>query len=309
MAFIVPPSLPAFLQPELPFGRKTWILEGGDWAGYQVHLIDHGAGRPVFLQHGNPTWSFLWRKVIQRLDPERFRCVAPDLIGLGLSSKPPRVADHSVARHVAAIGEVVRALDLRDAIYVGQDWGGPVVAGVAADAPERVTGLVLANTSVLVPRRPRGTWFHRFSRLPVVSDLCFRGLGFPQVYLGVVQGDRSSVQGLAGKAYRWHLRRRRDRAAPLALARMVPDGPGHPSVPELEKGAAWASGFAGPVALVWGEADPILGRALRRHTEAFPQAPVTRTQAGHFLQEEVPAELARAIEDVAARLDAAPATP
>jgi haloalkane dehalogenase len=80
---------------------------------------------------------------------------------------------------------------------------------------------------------------------------------------------------------------------------MVPSSPDHPSVPPLREIEAWIREFDGPMELVWGERDPILGRALKRHEEAFLRATVTRTQAGHFLQEEVPKELARAIADVA----------
>jgi pimeloyl-ACP methyl ester carboxylesterase len=294
------PELPAWLAAMLPFKRRVVPLHGGE----QIHCIDHGdAAAPVaFMVHGNPTWSFLWRKVIALL-PE-LRCVAPDLLGLGLSTKLPKLSDHTVDRHADALAEVIVALDLRKIVLVGQDWGGALGVATAARVPERVAGVVLANTAVLLPARPRGTFFHRFARMPVVSDLAFRGLGFPQIWLGSAQGDRKSISGEVARAYRWPLRRFSDRIAPLALARMVPDGPDHRSVPALQHGESWVKGFyagGGPMALVWGERDPILGRALRKHTEAFPNAPVTRTQAGHFLQEEVPDELAHAIREVAVR--------
>jgi haloalkane dehalogenase len=227
------------------------------------------------------------------------RCLAPDLLGLGLSHHPRRLSGHSVARHADAVAELVEALGIERLVLVGQDWGGPIVCGVGARLPERIAGLVLANTAVLVPERPRGTFFHRLARLPLASDLLFRGLGFPQCCLGRAQGDPRSISGVVARAYRWPLKGWRHRAAPLALARMVPDGPDHPSVPELSRGEAWARSFTGPMALVWGQRDPILGRALRRHQRAFPQAPVTPTQAGHFLQEEVPEELATAIRQIA----------
>jgi len=103
------------------------------------------------------------------------------------------------------------------------------------------------------------------------------------------------------RAYTWPLRTWKDRAAPLALARMVPSGPDHPSMEALRRGEAWILAFKGPMALVWGLRDPLLGRALRHHEKAFPNAAVTRTEAGHFLQEEVPETLAAAVEDVVAR--------
>jgi pimeloyl-ACP methyl ester carboxylesterase len=305
MPLLLPPPLPDFLVPLLPFRRAAYEIERGPDAGRRIHFIDHGdlEARPVLLLHGNPTWSFLWRKVIARL-PD-FRCAAPDLLGLGFSDRLPRIEDHSVERHGAAMAELVEALDLRGVILVGQDWGGPLAAQVGMRLPERIAGLVLANTAVSVPHHPRGTLFHRFARVPVLSDLVFRGLGFPQNLLWTVQGDKRSIRGEVARAYRWPLRTWRDRLAPLALARMVPNGPEHASVPALRQGEAWARSFTGPVALVWGLRDPILDRALRHLERLFPQAPVTRTQAGHFLQEEVPEALSAAVEDVARRAGAA----
>lgn len=300
MPFLPPPALPDFLQRQMPFTRGAYRLESGQDAGRRLHFVDEGepSARPVLLLHGNPTWSFLWRKVIARLPG--LRRVAPDFLGLGLSDKPPRVADHSLARHVDAIAELVTALDLRRLVLVGQDWGGPIATLVGARLPQRIAGLVLANTSVLLPRRPGGAAFHRLSRLPLLSDLLFRGLGFPLQALGRVQGDPRSMAGEVARAYRFPLRRWRDRTAPLAFARMVPSGPAHPSLPALARGEAWARAFSGPIALAWGLRDPILGRALARHERAFPHAQVTRTEAGHFLQEEVPEALAAAIAAVAA---------
>ncbi|MEM7483202.1 MAG: alpha/beta fold hydrolase [Acidobacteriota bacterium] len=295
------PRLPDFLASRLPFERATYRLSEGTDAGRTLHFIDHGPrdGRPILMLHGNPTWSFLWRKVIADL-PE-VRCVAPDLLGLGLSSKLPKIADHSVDRHADTIAELVSALGLDDAILLLQDWGGPIGVSVGARLPERISGMVLGNTSVLIPDKPRGTSFHRFARRPMLSDFVFRVLGFPQNVLHKIQGDPASIRGPIARAYRWPLRRLRDRVAPLALARMVPDRLDHPDLPALRRGEAWARSFDGPIALVWGTKDPILGRALRWHEKAFPDAPVTHTEAGHFLQEEVPEELAAAVADVAGR--------
>ena len=296
------PALPLFIAAQLSLHRRTYTLTQGADAGRRVHYIDVGRAkeRPVVMLHGNPTWSFLWRKVIAELDG--FRSLAPDLLGLGFSDRLPALADHTVDRHADAIAELLTALDLEGVILVGQDWGGPIIAAVGARQPRRIAGLVLANTAVALPRIPRGTGFHRFARLPLVSDLVFRGLGFPQNALRFVQGDRRSIRGAVARAYRWPLRRWADRVAPLALARMVPDREDHPSLPALRRGERWALDFGGPVRLVWGQRDPVLGRALRRHERAFPRAVVTRTEAGHFLQEEVPEALARSIRDLAARI-------
>lgn len=303
MPFTASPALPGWIAALLPHRRGAYYLEHGVDAGRRVAFIDEGPdddAPAVVMLHGNPTWSLLWRKVIAAL-PRR-RCVAPDLLGLGLSSVLPRIEDHTLDRHADALVELLDALGLPRYVLVGQDWGGPMLTAIGVRRPERVAGVVLANTAVVLPKRPRGTAFHRFARLPVISELAFRGLGFPQSMLWTVQGDRRSLLlGKVAAAYRWPLRNRADRIAPLALARMVPSGPEHPSMAALRRGQAWIEAFEGPMALVWGLRDPILGRALRRHEQAFPRAPVTTTRAGHFLQEEVPLAIAAAIEDVLAR--------
>ena len=296
--FTEPPPLPPWLEAELPFRRR--MAHFGSW---RMHFIDEGEGRPVLLLHGNPTWSFLWRKVISRLkEAGGLRLVAPDLIGLGLSEQPTRADEQTLELHLATVGALVEGLDLQDAIVVGQDWGGPVGAGVAARDPGRFTGAVFANTALLAPRRPlKPSLFHRASHLPLLSELLFRGLNFPVPILGRVQGDPRSIGPLERRAYAYPLKSWKQRAAPLGMARMVPDREGHPSLPVLDQTDAWVRGFRGPAALVWGLRDPILGRGLKRLREALPQATVTETQAGHFLQEEVPGELAAAILRVAGR--------
>ena len=286
------PDLPSWISGQLPFERGVIRIRSKT-----MHVVHHGQGRPVLLLHGNPTWSFLWRKVIARLDPKTFCSVAPDLFGLGLSDKPLRVRDHSLAFHAGAVSDLMEQLDLRDVILVGQDWGGPIGVGAAVRQPGRVTAVVMGNTGLLQPRAPiRSTAFHRFSHFPVVSDLVFRGLNFPVPILHRVQGDPLSLKGKTAKAYAWPLRKLRDRSAPLAMARMVPNSESHPSIPELEKIEEWVRAFKGPAALVWGRRDPILGRLLDKHRQVLPNAAVTETQAGHFLQEEVPDRIAEAIE-------------
>lgn len=296
-------ELPGFLQRELPWPRRVIATEHGE-----VSAIVHGAGpRDVVLFHGNPTWSYLWRKVIRALDATGggLRIIAPDLLGFGASAKLARPAEHQLPLHVDSMVAVLSALEVRQPILVGQDWGGPIAAGVcralelAGSAP---SGLVFGNTAVLQPARPfRSKAFHRFSHLPIVSDLAFRGLLFPIPALRSVQGDRSSLGAKELAAYAWPLLGLTDRAGPLGLARMVPDSEQHPTTAVMDAIGAHMRGAdeRARMALVWGRRDPILGRALERHRQAFPRASVRETEAGHFLQEEVPDALAEAIREVA----------
>jgi cis-3-alkyl-4-acyloxetan-2-one decarboxylase len=284
------PDLPPWLREELPWSRR--VFRNGS---HTVHFVDQGQGPVVVLQHGNPTWCYLWRKVIRLLLAQGVRVVAPDLIGLGLSDKPADAAVHTLAFHAAQIGDLLEALDVGEITIVGQDWGGPVLGLVAAQKRVLVRGAVFANTSLSVPRHIRQTAFHRLANVPLISDLFFRVLNLPIEWMPLVQGDRSSIGAQQRRAYRYPLASFRDRVAPLALARMVPATLSHPTIGPLALVEEWGRSFAGPVDLVWGTRDPIMGSALKGARRLFPRATVVETQAGHFLQEEVPEVLAEAI--------------
>jgi haloalkane dehalogenase len=120
--------------------------------GIRVHYLDEGAGRPILMCHGNPTWSFLYRKLIERLQGQ-FRCVAMDYPGFGLSDRPEGYG-YTPAEHAAIVGRLVDQLGLDGFMVMGQDWGGPIGMSVASRRAERVAGLVFMNT-----------WFWRTDRL------------------------------------------------------------------------------------------------------------------------------------------------
>lgn len=289
--------MPAWLERMLPFRRAVL-----DVNGYAMHVMEQGPedGQPVLLLHGNPTWGFLYRRIAGELRDTKLRLVMPDLVGLGLSVHPRDTSIHTLDFHARQVGALVDRLQLERFVLVCQDWGGAIGGCVCAERPERVAGLVVLNT-VLGPPRPgfRPTAFHRFARMPLVSDLVFRVGLFPARGISSAQSDRASVAGDVGRAYRWPLRNRLTNGAPLALARMVPDSLEHPSVERLRQCEAWAKSFTRPTEIVWGKRDPVLGRLLKRTRELLPHARVTETGAGHFLQEEVPKEIADAILRVA----------
>lgn len=298
-------ALPPAIIAQLPIGFRERMVQT---AGERMHVFEWGPedGRSIVLVHGNPTWGFLWRKVVAAVlaRDAKLRLVVPDLIGLGLSSKPA-ISAHSLDNHGAWLGAMLDEVVPGPLVLAAQDWGGPIGLLAMASRKSRLRGIVLGNTAVGPPApKFKPTLFHRLSQLPIASDLLFRRLGFPLGLLHLSQGDRSSIRGEVARAYRWPLRRFEDRAAPLALARMVPDSHDrHVSVPALEISQHCFETAKVPVALVWGTRDPILGRVISHLERLRPDATVRKTEAGHFLQEEVPVPLAEAIVEVAGRAD------
>jgi haloalkane dehalogenase len=292
------PQLPQWIDAQLPDGVVRYRVDVG---GYRMHVMEVGDGRPVLMLHGNPTWGFLYRKVAAELAGEPLRLIMPDLIGLGFSDRPRDASAHQLDNHAGWVARLIEQLGLRDLILVGQDWGGPIGFIALADLPERLAGLVILNT-VPGPPKPgfKPTGFHRFARLPLVSDAAFRLLGFPQIALWAAQGDKRSIRGDVARAYRYPLRGLANNGAPLALARMVPDSHHHPSIAPLARGRDLLERWQGPAAIVWGDRDPVLGSVRTAFERLLPQAVTTRTSAGHFLQEEVPGEIAAAVRQVAA---------
>lgn len=122
-----------------PFESRWFDSSGG-----RMHYVDEGSGPTVLLCHGNPTWSFLYRHIIRGLR-DRFRCVAVDYLGFGLSDRPDGYG-YTIEEHARTVGELVDHLELDDFVLMGQDWGGPIGTAVAVERADRIRGVVLGNT-------------------------------------------------------------------------------------------------------------------------------------------------------------------
>ncbi len=285
--------LPDYAAEHLGDGYKSYFVEVEP--GIKVHVLEVGSGFPVFLQHGNPTSGFLYRKVAKELPTDRLRVIMPTLVGLGFSSKIP-ASQHTLDNHTRWINSVLVQLQLTELVYAGQDWGGPTGMGALALSPGLLKGAVLMNTGFNAPTQKMDlSRAHATVKTPVVGELML------EVFLSIfdqlpnMQGDPDSIPADVAALYGKPVLDSGNAKAPLAMMRMVTDGPDHPSAAAMRVIEQYVQGLAIPAEIVWGMNDPILAKALPMMQQNFPDAPVTETQAGHFLQEEVPVEIAAAL--------------
>jgi len=286
-------ALPDYASAALTPAYKSYLVEVEP--GVKVHVLEVGEGFPVFLQHGNPTSGLLYRKVARQLPTDQLRLIMPTLVGLGFSSKVP-ASEHTLDNHMRWINAVLTKLELKELVYVGQDWGGPIGMGALALPPGLLKGAVVLNTGFNAPREQRSiSRMHALVSTPVVGELITETFGRLFPGLPDIQGDPASMPQEVIDLYRRPLVASGNIKAPLAMMRMVPDGPDHPSAERMRFIEQYVASLDIPVEIVWGMNDPILGQLLANMTLNFPAAPVTDTEAGHFLQEEVPGEIAAAI--------------
>ena len=272
---------------------KSYLVEVEQ--GVKVHVLEVGSGFPVYLQHGNPTSGFLYRKVAAALPTDQVRVIMPTMVGLGFSSKIP-ASEHTLENHMRWMASVLEQLQIDQLVYVGQDWGGPVGMGALALRPDAIKGLVAMNTGFNAPVEQRDlSRAHAMVKTPVVGEFLVEFLQLIFERLPAMQGDPNSIPDEVVELYGRPLEDSGNSKAPLALMRMVTDGPDHVSTPQMQVIEDYVAGLNVPAEIVWGMNDPILGKALGAMKSNFPDAPVTETEAGHFLQEEVPVEIAEAV--------------
>ncbi|MBM4367574.1 MAG: alpha/beta fold hydrolase [Deltaproteobacteria bacterium] len=278
---------------EYPFASH-WI----DTPAGRQHYVDEGQGRPVLFVHGNPTWSFYWRRCIMDVSAAGFRAIAVDHLGCGLSDKPQDWS-YRLADHVANLERLVVALDLRDITLVVHDWGGAIGLGVATRHPERFRGLVITNTAAF--RAPRIPWRIAACRIPGLGSLAVRGLnGFAAaaVHMATEKGLSPVARaGLLAPYDSWH-----NRIATLRFVEDIPMAEGHPSwntLAEIESGLPLLADK--PMRLVWGEEDWCFTPWFRQEFERrFPAAQSFPLRGiGHYVAEDAADELSRHVLEAA----------
>jgi len=275
--------------PQLYPFESRWF----DSSRGRIHYIDEGAGPPILFWHGNPTWSFLYRDVIVALR-DRFRCIAPDYLGFGLSERPAGFG-YTIDEHARVMGEFVDHLGLDGYLTMGQDWGGPISMAVAVERAERVRGVVLGNT-----------WFWPTDEL--TTKIFSRVMSSRPLQWAILQRNffverliPAGTEFLPKEAVMDHYRQ----VQPNAAARVgVAEMPKQllAARPLLERLAREVPATLGakPALVIWGMRDVAFKPrpSIPRMRAAFPDHVVVELPtAKHFIQEDAPDRIAQAIID------------
>ncbi|HEY2142289.1 MAG TPA: haloalkane dehalogenase [Solirubrobacteraceae bacterium] len=262
--------------PDFPF-----IPSYREVDGLRLAHLDEGDGPPVIFVHGEPTWSFLWRKVIPPVRDAGFRCIAPDLVGFGRSDKPIDMDWYSYDRHVASAATLLEDLDLRGATMVVHDWGGPIGLRLAVEHAERIDRLVILDTGLFTGRqRMTEAWLAfrdfvaRTEDLPI--GMLVRGACKSDPGDEVIAAYDAPFPNVASKAGA--------RAFPLLIPQ-TPDASGAEAGQRVVEALREDSR---PTLTLWADSDPVLPLSVGESFAASIGRPAPRTieNASHFLQED-----------------------
>lgn len=282
------PYIPSFVpDPELYPFRSRWL----DSSAGRVHYIDEGEGPPILFLHGNPTWSFLYRDIIIRLR-QRFRCVAIDYPGFGLSEHPDAYG-YTPRDHAEVVNELVTSLDLKDITIMGHDWGGPIGMKVALDQIARLRALVMCNTWYWPSELKR---FRAFSR--VMSSQIFQQMIVKRNFYVerlLPRGVRRKLGQQEMDHYRGPLPSPESRTGVALLPSQILGASFW--LGEIAYAAPRMLGNV-PLLLTWGVQDlAFTPRLMDRFRSDFKNVTVRRLDARHFVPEDAPGEVAGAIEE------------
>ncbi|MGY1822987.1 alpha/beta fold hydrolase [Geodermatophilus sp. SYSU D00079] len=303
----------ASLPPALPGLDPAWSrsLTVADATGAQHtwHVLDNGVPDPVgtlLCVHGNPTWSYLWRRLLAAAPPG-WRVVAPDQLGMGWSDRLP--GPRSLRQRVADLGDLTAALGVTGPVVtVGHDWGGVISLGWALQHRRDVRGVVLANTAVAMPEGDLGPALIRLASAPGVRATVT--VGTPVFVRATTALSRPALPADVRRAFAAPYRSPARRRSVGDFVADIPFAPGHPSRPVQEEIAEGIRTLDVPALLLWGPRDPVFGeRYLTDLRSRLPRARLHRYEgASHLLPEDAP-QYADAVAQWVADLDAAPGAP
>ena len=268
-----------------------------EFEGMRMHHLDEGGGEPVLLMHGEPTWSYLYRRMIPPL-AARFRCIAPDYLGFGRSDKPLRIEDYTYDLHAASIRSLVEQLDLRDITVVVQDWGGPIGLRVATELRERFKRLVVLNTGLFASSK---SW-------PTPGFMQWRSfaerVGMDMPVGRIIQLSTATELDdatLAAFEAPWPVRE--SRAGVAAFPLLVPLSADDPNAQAMVRVMDELRGWNVPALVCWSDSDPVFplkaGHAMAALLPGSGGRVHELAGASHMLQEDRGEEIARLILDFA----------
>ncbi len=271
-----------------------------DIQGYRIHYLDEGPadGEPILLLHGEPTWAYLYRKMIPVLAAAGYRCIVPDLIGFGRSDKPASMDVHTYKFHVDAIAELVVVLDLSEATFFGQDWGSLIGLRVVAENEARFARVVVGNaglpvgTAADLEALPEGSAFIQWKRTN--QAMIDRGDIPTGMMVSRNVGDPSITA-----AYDAPFPEPSYKAGPLIMPQRVPVFADDPANDANRRAWEVFRRWEKPFLTAFSDGDPITRGGEIIFQQSIPgakdQAHTTIKGAGHFLQEQAGEELARVI--------------
>jgi haloalkane dehalogenase len=282
-----------------PFAARYLEIKDADGTELRLHYVDEGPrdGAVVLLMHGEPSWAYLYRKIIAALVAKGRRVIAPDLIGFGRSDKPAARTDYTFERHVAWMSAWLTALDLNDITLFCQDWGGLIGLRLVAAFPERFAGVIVGNTGL-----PTGTGFSEgFNAWLNFSQ------NVPQMPIGVIVNG-GCVRDLSPAeiaAYDAPFPDETYKEGARQFPTLVPITPGHASV--AENIAAWKvlEAFDKPFLTAFSDGDAVTkgGEVVfQRRVPGAKGQPHVTLHGGHFLQEDSPAGITVLIDAMIAGL-------
>lgn len=270
--------------PDYPW-QPHYVSNLPTLAGLRMHYLDEGpqdASHTYLCLHGNPAWSYLYRRMIPVFLQAGCRVVAPDLIGFGRSDKPKKDAAHSFSFHRQTLLELIQALDLRRMVLVVQDWGGLLGLTLPMAEPERYTGLLVMNTTLGTGDVALSPGFLAW------RDMCTKSPNFDIARLFARGNPHLSAQQCA--AYAAPFPDSGYRAATRVFPAMVPeqiDSDG--AAISRQARTFWQTQWQGKTLMAIGMQDPVLGSSVMetlRHTFAGCSEPIYLQHAGHFVQEQ-----------------------
>jgi haloalkane dehalogenase len=282
------PERPPWLSEELyPFESRY-----ADIGGARVHYVDEGTGPPLLPLHGNPTWSFLYRDLIKGLR-DRFRCIAPDYPGFGLSRAAPGYG-YTSAEHANILEQLILQLDLQAVTMMVQDWGGPIGFAAATRHPDRFAAFVIGNTWAWPKSDPGTQLFSRLMGGPVGGFLILRRNFFVEKIIpGSVK--RKKLPEAVMDAYRGPFPTPESRRPLYVFPREILAS--RPFLAEIERGLPALTDR--PALLVWPTKDVAFREPERRRWEQLlpNHSTVMLDGAGHYIQEDAAERIITAICD------------